>query len=381
MNTTRVMIAFGTRPEAVKMAPIVRELQKHGDRVRPIIAVTAQHREMLDQVLQLFALRADYDLNVMQTNQTLTELTCSILQGMERILRRESVDLLLVQGDTTTTLSAALAAFYQRVPVGHVEAGLRTYNKHFPYPEEMNRLLTSQLADVHFAATEQARQNLLREGVGDDRIVVTGNTVIDALLSVVPKGNATGRNNIEIRRMVLVTAHRRESFGEPLEDICRAILDIVEGHRDVEVMFPVHLNPNVRAVVHRLLGRHERIRLTEPMGYADFARTMSQADLILTDSGGVQEEAPALGKPVLVLRNETERQEGIQAGTCRLVGTDRRRIAEEANRLLTNDDAYRAMAQAVNPYGDGEASRRIVEWILNRFGSLRRMPGARAVAV
>ena len=371
MMPARIMVVFGTRPEAVKMAPVVRELHNHPGLLVPVVCVTAQHREMLDQVLELFELQPDHDLNVMRSNQSLSDLTCNVLNGIDDVLRRESIDMVLVQGDTTTTFAAALAAFYQKVPVGHIEAGLRTYDRHNPFPEELNRVLTTRLADVHFAPTREARENLLQEGISDEQILVTGNTVIDALLSIVDQVNESCGNG-HVRRRILVTAHRRESFGKPLEEVCRAILDLVEQHADVEVVFPVHLNPHVRTTVHGLLAGHERIHLSGPLGYAEFSRELAKAHLVLTDSGGVQEEAPSLGKPVLVLRNETERQEGIAAGTCRLVGTDRERIVREATRLLTDTEAYDAMAHVANPYGDGEASRRIVQWILNRFESTGR---------
>ncbi|MGE0375674.1 MAG: non-hydrolyzing UDP-N-acetylglucosamine 2-epimerase [Planctomycetaceae bacterium] len=372
MSRTNVMVVFGTRPEAIKMAPIVRELQKRAEYLRTLVVVTAQHRQMLDQVLELFRIQPDYDLDVMTEGQTLSDVTSKVLRGVEEILGRESIDLVLVQGDTTTTFAAALAAYYRKIAVGHVEAGLRTRNKYFPFPEEMNRVLTTRLSDIHFAPTEQAETNLLEEGIRKDQILVTGNTVIDALLSVVGTANGS-RTGLSGRRRILVTAHRRESFGEPLEHICRALLDIVQEHDDVEIVFPVHLNPNVRRTVFGMLSGHERVHLTDPLAYGEFAEEIFKSHMILTDSGGIQEEAPSLGKPVLVLRGETEREEGVRAGTCRLVGSDHGRIVEEVRSLLTDRCAYDAMSQAVNPYGDGTASVRIADWIVNEFRPRREL--------
>jgi len=367
VTVANIMVVFGTRPEAVKMAPIVRELKKHPARLRPVVVVTAQHREMLDQVLELFEIEPDYDLNIMKDRQSLSDVTSNVLKGMEDILAKEAIDLMIVQGDTTTTFSAALAAFYQQIPVAHVEAGLRTFQMYNPFPEEVNRVLTTRLSSVHFAPTEQAQDNLLREGIPQEDVVVTGNTVIDALLSIVDPADSQLNGNGHPGRKVLVTAHRRESLGEPMRQVCLAILDIVNEHEDVEVVFPVHLNPRVQETVRELLSEHERIQLIDPLPYREFSQQIAESYLILTDSGGVQEEAPSLGKPVLVLRNETERQEGVDAGTCRLVGTNRSEIFTQADRLLSNEAEYQKMAQAVNPYGDGSASRRIVEWILQRF--------------
>lgn len=358
-----VMTVFGTRPEAIKMAPVVSELRRREDAIRTIVTTTGQHREMLDQVLEIFDIRPDFELDVMTSNQSLAGVTCRIMERLDPLLSDEAVDLILVQGDTTTVFVAALAAFYHRIPVGHVEAGLRTGDRDNPFPEEINRVLASHLSSLHFAPTQQARSNLLAEGIAESAIHVTGNTVIDALLAVVQRDSDQHIDN-EGRRRILVTAHRRESWGEPLREVCRALQDIVEMHRDVELIFPVHLNPNVRETVHQLLGERDRIILTEPLGYEQFAREMARSDLVLTDSGGIQEEAPSLGKPVLVLRNETERQEGVEAGTCLLVGPNRQRITHEVNRLLTDENAYREMATAVNPYGDGHAARRIVDTVL-----------------
>lgn len=367
MRRVNVMVVFGTRPEAIKMAPVVKELRKHPDRIRVIVTLTAQHREMLDQVLELFHVRADYDLDLMTRDQTLSSLTSAVITRLGAVIEREPVDLLLVQGDTTTTFCAALSAFYRHIPVGHVEAGLRTHDKYYPFPEEVNRTLTSCLSSVHFAPTELAKSNLLSEGIPGDSIIVTGNTVIDALLSVVETEGFANTSSNNGRKEILVTAHRRESFGKPLEEICKALLDIAAKHPDVSIVFPVHLNPKVQASVRRYLAGHGRIRLTVPLGYRDFARQIASSYLILTDSGGVQEEAPALGKPVLVLRNETERQEGLKAGTCRLVGPHRQRILDAVETLLADSWEYSKMARAVNPYGDGKAAQRIVEFILEHF--------------
>ncbi len=362
-----VTTIFGTRPEAIKIAPVIKELQQYTGAIRPITVLTAQHREMLDQVMELFELHVDYDLNIMSDDQKLGDVTSAVLQKLAPILQRELPDLILVQGDTTTTFAAALAAFYHKIPVGHIEAGLRTYDRYYPYPEEINRRLTSELATFHFAPTQLAKQNLLKEGYPEDAILVTGNTVIDALLMILEKGSISQNPPENDGKKILVTAHRRENWGKPLENICRAILEIVNQHNDVRIIFPVHLNPNVRTTVFSLLADHDRIQLTDPMDYFEFVQAMAQAYLILTDSGGIQEEAPALGKPVLVLRSETERPEAIEAGTCKLVGIDRVQIVEEVHNLLVNPTDYEKMAQAQNPYGDGNASQRIVRYILDRF--------------
>jgi UDP-N-acetylglucosamine 2-epimerase (non-hydrolysing) len=390
-----VLCVFGTRPEAIKMAPVVLALRKaEGFQVR--VCVTAQHRQMLDQVLALFGIRPDADLNVMRQNQSLTDITAQVLQKMEPVLKGDRPDLVLVHGDTTTSLAASLAAFYQRIPVGHVEAGLRTGDKYYPYPEEINRRLTDSLADYRFAPTPWARENLLLEGIPTERIWVTGNTVIDALLWTVRKTRRRSKASTPSalyyppsairtgRRLILVTAHRRENFGRPLEEICLALRDLVKKFPDVEVLYPVHLNPNVREAVRKTLdgfgtswvsgapavlkrfaggpGRPKsgRIVLTEPLDYEPFVALMDASYLILTDSGGIQEEAPSLGKPVLVLRDETERPEAVEAGTVKLVGPHREKIVEEASRLLEDPREYRGMARSVNPYGDGKAAGRIV---------------------
>lgn len=365
-----VLSIFGTRPEAIKMAPLVRTL-KETPGIRALTAVTAQHREMLDQVLELFEINPEYDLNLMSPRQTLTEITCRALAGLEQILARVRPDLVLVHGDTTTTFAAALAAFYCGVAVGHVEAGLRSFNKRSPFPEELNRRLTCSLADLHFAPTAQARENLLREGVPAEAIFVTGNTVIDALQMTVRPDFTFPEpllNRIDFSRPVLLAeVHRRESWGEPLEAICRAFRRLVDDLQ-LPLIFPVHRNPVVRETVERLLGHHEHIHLLDPLDTASFHNLMQRCYLILTDSGGIQEEAPSLGRPVLVLRDITERPEAVEAGTVKVVGTAEESVYRAARHLLENPAAYEAMARAVNPYGDGRAAGRIREAILYHFG-------------
>lgn len=352
------LCVVGTRPEAIKMAPVILELRRRAwARVR--VVATAQHREMLDQVLGLFGIAPDVDLDLMRPSQELPDLTARLITALDRTLEQERPRAVLAQGDTTTVLTTALASFYRRIPFGHVEAGLRTGNLDYPFPEEMNRTVASRLARFHFAPTESARANLLREGIAEEAIHVTGNTVIDALLQIaareapLPDGMPAGR------RLLLVTAHRRENFGEPLRQICAALLRLVDDNPDVHVLYPVHLNPNVSGVVRPALGGHPRITLCEPLDYLPFVAAMKRCHLILSDSGGVQEEAPALGKPVLVLRAETERPEAVAEGVVKLVGTDTGAIVEEAQRLLDDEAAYRAMARGVSPYGDGHAAERI----------------------
>jgi len=367
MKRLNVMVAFGTRPEAIKMAPVVEALRRHPDRLRPVVTLSGQHREMLDQVLSVFDIVPDHDLDVMAPGQSLAEVAAAVICGLDRLLAEEAVDLLLVQGDTTTTFAAGLAAFYRRIPVGHIEAGLRTHDPSRPFPEEMNRRLTARLSAVHFAPTERAKANLLAEGVAEPSVVVTGNTVIDAMLAVMTKHPIGHDASAGDAKTILVTAHRRESLGKPLEAICLALLDLVDRHDDMRIVFPVHGNPRVREIVCGRLSGRDRIALVPPLDYPELCRQMAGAHLILTDSGGIQEEAPTLGKPVLVLRNETERQEGVDAGTCRLVGTDRQRIVEAVDRLLGDPAEYSAMARAVNPYGDGKAAERIVRYVLEHF--------------
>lgn len=368
----KVLAVFGTRPEAIKMAPLVKELEKHQAEIVCKVAVTAQHREMLDQVLHLFKITPAYDLNIMQQGQTLFDITSRALSGLQQVFEAEKPDLVLVHGDTTTTFVAALAAFYLQIPVGHVEAGLRTRNKFSPFPEEINRHLTGVLADLNFAPTVAARQHLLEEGVAAGTIFVTGNTVIDALLATVRPGFQFADPVLDAlddhkHRVLLVTTHRRENLGEPMREIYQALREVVQTYPDVQVVFPVHKNPAVRRVVDEELGGLDRVYLTEPMDYQPFANLIGRSYLVLSDSGGLQEEAPSLGKPVLVLRETTERPEAVEAGTVLLVGTGRETVAGAARKLLEDSAHYERMANAVNPYGDGHASARIVQAI--RFWS------------
>lgn len=367
------MTVFGTRPDAIKMCPVVLELQRFPEKVSVVVAVTGQHREMLRQVLDVFHIQPKYDLDIMQAKQTLTQITTRALEGLGKIIEEECPDIVLCQGDTSTTFVASLAAFYNKVAVGHVEAGLRTDNKYDPFPEEMNRRLTSVLADLHFAPTPMAEQNLLAEGIPASRISVTGNTVIDALLSVAERPSSFDDLqlqglDLDGKRMILVTAHRRENWGEPMERICAAVKAIVERFQDTVVVFAVHKNPIVRDVVFPALGGLDRIHLIEPPDYVPFVHLLKKANIILTDSGGVQEEAPALGKPVLVMRKTTERPEGVEAGTALLVGTETEEIVSRASELLTSSAAYEKMSKANNPYGDGSASVRIREKLFSYLG-------------
>lgn len=374
MSRIKTLCVFGTRPEAIKMAPLVKVFEELPEIFDSKVLVSAQHREMLDQVLEIFDIVPDHDLDIMAHGQTLEDITGKVVHGVGKILAEERPDLVLVHGDTTTTFAAALAAFYQQIPVGHVEAGLRSHNPYSPYPEEMNRQLTGRLSRWHFAPTQGNRDNLLREGVDADRIFVTGNTVIDALWRVVDPDYLNhhpipGFNLNPERKLILLTAHRRENLGAPMRDIFSAIREIVETLEDVEVVYPMHLNPKVRVPAREILGGHPRIHLIEPLEYVPFANLMAVSDLVMTDSGGIQEEAPALGKPVLVLRQETERPEAVSAGTVKVVGVSRETIKSEAMRLLTDPASYRAMAEAVNPYGDGQAAQRIAALIRERIGS------------
>ena len=389
----KIVLIFGTRPEAIKMAPVIKELEKHPAEFKTVVCVTAQHREMLDQVLDLFEIKPDYDLDIMKPGQDLFNVTCNVLQGLKKVLAAEQPDIVLVHGDTTTTMAASLAAFYCQIPVGHVEAGLRTHNKFSPFPEEINRQVTSRIADFHFAPTETARQNLLAESVNENTIFITGNTVIDALLMVVDKvRNKEIRDKIEAdliarfpglrnvlsshstinSRLILVTGHRRENFGDGFESICQALKQIADQHADVEVIYPVHLNPNVQEPVNRILTGVPSVHLIEPLDYLPFVYLLDRASLIITDSGGVQEEAPSLGKPVLVMRKTTERPEAVAAGTVKLVGTSFEKIVGEATNLLTNPLEYKKMSRAHNPYGDGNACARIVEAIRRDKGGYLR---------
>ncbi|RCX14327.1 UDP-N-acetylglucosamine 2-epimerase [Anaerobacterium chartisolvens] len=371
MKKLKVMTVFGTRPEAIKMAPLVKELEGN-EKIQSVVCVTAQHRQMLDQVLNIFNIRPDYDLNIMKDMQTLAGITTRAIEGLNGIFADEKPDIVLVHGDTTTTFAGSLAAFYNKIPVGHVEAGLRTFDKYSPYPEEMNRKLTGALADMHFAPTGKSRQNLLNENIPKDKIYVTGNTAIDALKAIVTdkRGlSGTGLPQIDYpgARVIVVTAHRRENLGEPLKSICRALRVIADKYADVHIIYPVHLNPAVQNVAREILGGHERIHLIDPPDYQEFAALMNKSCFIMTDSGGVQEEAPSLGKPVLVLRNETERPEGISAGTLKLAGTDEDRIIALAGELLEDASIYGMMSKAVNPYGDGQACKRIAQALLYQF--------------
>ena len=362
----KIMVVFGTRPEAIKMAPVVKELQRRSEQFKVVICVTGQHREMLDQMLGVFDIHPDYDLDIMQPGQDLYDVSSRILLGMRDVLTQESPDLVLVHGDTSTSTFAALAAFYLQIPVGHVEAGLRTNNIYSPWPEEMNRQLNGRLCTWHFAPTETARQNLLNEHVDDAHIVVTGNTVIDALHWVVASGKAMapqfGRD--EHRRMVLITGHRRENFGDGMKHICQAINALAEQFKDVDFVYPIHLNPNIRRPVQKIInGSRSNVYLLEPLSYLEFVAMMQQSTLILTDSGGIQEEAPAFGKPVLVMRDTTERPEAIEAGTAKLVGTDKDTIINAVADLLTDSNTHTAMAHAANPFGDGHAAEHIADFI------------------
>ena len=362
----RVLSVVGTRPEAIKMAPVIKRLAAHGGFESRVLA-TAQHRHMLDQVLGVFGIVPALDLDIMRPDQDLATLTARLIGELDAALAAEAPDVVLAQGDTTTVMAAALTAFYRRIPYGHVEAGLRTGDLDNPFPEEMNRIVAGRLARWHFAPTESSRANLLREGVADDWIRVTGNTVIDALLSVADRDPQIGIPLDPEKRLILVTAHRRENFGEPFREICRAIADLVRDNPDIQVLYPVHPNPNIQSVARKLLGGQERILLCDPLDYLPFVGAMKRAYLILSDSGGVQEEAPALGKPVLVLRRETERPEAVEAGVVKLVGPDYPPIRTEAQRLLDDPAAYSAMARGVSPYGDGHAAERIVALLAERY--------------
>jgi len=381
----KVLSIFGTRPEAIKMAPVVKGLERQADKFKSVVCVTAQHREMLDQVLNLFEIQPDYDLNIMKPDQDLFDVTCNVLQGLKSVIRAELPDIVLVHGDTTTTMAGSIASYYCRIPVGHVEAGLRTFNKFAPFPEEINRIITGSVADLHFAPTAKSRDNLLREGVAADTIFTTGNTVIDALFLALEKLKCSGigeqitadlvRRYPELERafngnrLILVTGHRRENFGAGFENICMALKQLAQQFPDVVIVYPVHLNPNVREPVNRILGDCRGVQLIEPLEYLPFLFMMDLCHLVITDSGGVQEEAPSLGKPVLVMRDTTERPEAVDAGTVCLVGTDTGKIVNEAARLLTDAGAYRAMSTAHNPYGDGKAVDRIIQALQSHFQS------------
>ncbi|MCE5221553.1 MAG: UDP-N-acetylglucosamine 2-epimerase (non-hydrolyzing) [Clostridium sp.] len=370
MSKKKIITIFGTRPEAIKMAPLIKELEKR-EEIESKVCVTAQHREMLDQVLELFDIKPDFDLNIMETKQTLTGITNKVLEGLEEVFKEEKPDMILVHGDTTTTFAGSLAAFYQQIKVGHVEAGLRTFNKYFPFPEEMNRKLTGSLADLHFAPTKGSKENLLKEGVKESEIYITGNTVIDAMKHTVEEDYIFENdelNNIDFnKKVIMITAHRRENWGKGIENICIALNKIVEENSDVELVYLVHLNPVVKEVVFERLDGKDRIHLLSPLDTKETHNLMNKSFMVMTDSGGLQEEAPHLGKPVLVLRDVTERPEAVEAGTVKLVGTDVKQIVKEANELLRNPESYFKMSKSINPYGDGIASKRIADAILMYF--------------
>lgn len=382
----KIMLVFGTRPEAIKMAPLVKEFQKHPDKFETIVCVTGQHRQMLDQVLQLFEITPDFDLNIMQQGQDLTDVTCRVLTGMRDVLKESKPDVVLVHGDTTTSTAAGLAAFYQQIPVGHVEAGLRTRNIYSPWPEEMNRLITGRVASHHFSPTDLSRKNLVEENVSENQILVTGNTVIDALHYVVNKIQSSislegtiidslrkagyDMNRLTSgKKMVLITGHRRENFGDGFINICKAIQNLTKKYPDVDFVYPMHLNPNVRKPIHEVFGEELKnlgnMFFIEPLEYLSFVYMMKKSNIVLTDSGGIQEEAPGLGKPVLVMRDTTERPEALEAGTVKLVGTDYDAIINEVSELIDNPEYYNKMSHAVNPYGDGKACERIVKSFMN----------------
>lgn len=376
MKKIKVMTVFGTRPEAIKMAPLVLELQKQSQRFEAITTVSAQHREMLDQVLDIFHIKPDYDLNIMHARQTLTDITSNVLINLDKILKEAKPDIVLVHGDTTTTFAASVAAFYNQIPIGHVEAGLRTWEKYSPYPEEMNRQMTDAMTDLYFAPTTQSKANLLKENHKEDNIYITGNTAIDALKQTVDKEyhhdilDKVSPDN----KLILLTMHRRENQGEPMRRVFKVIREVVESREDVEVIYPVHLSPAVQEAAKEILGNTERIHLISPLDVVDFHNLAARSYFIMTDSGGVQEEAPSLGKPVLVLRDTTERPEGVEAGTLKLVGTESEKVKKEMEELLDNDAEYQRMAQAKNPYGDGKASERILDAIAYYFGVTDKKP-------
>ncbi len=368
MNKIKVLVVFGTRPEAVKMAPIVKALKKDEEHFISKICVTAQHRDMLDQVLRIFDFEPDYDLNIFESGQTLTQITCRALTGLEGVIEEFKPDLILVQGDTTTVFAGALAAFYHQVKIGHVEAGLRSGNLYSPYPEEANRMMTGIVTDFHFAPTKTSKNNLLREGYDENKIFITGNTSIDALSWVIDENFKFEQkiiNNIDFKnkKIILLTAHRRENIGEPMENIFSALKDIAQKYKDVEVIYPMHLNPKVRDIANKIFEGMDCVHLIEPLDYLPFTNLMNKCYLVVTDSGGIQEEAPSLGKPVLVVRKETERPEGIEAGTAKLLGTEYVNIYNSLDLLLSNEEEYEKMAKAVNPYGDGKAAEYIIEAI------------------
>ncbi|WP_319995451.1 non-hydrolyzing UDP-N-acetylglucosamine 2-epimerase [Trichococcus shcherbakoviae] len=370
MKKIKIMTIFGTRPEAIKMAPLVLEICKQSNRFESIVTVTAQHRQMLDQVLEIFNIQPDYDLNVMKSNQTLSQITANVLIGLEEIIKEAKPDIILVHGDTTTTFAAGISAFYNNIKIGHVEAGLRTWNKYSPYPEEINRQVTDVLSDIYFAPTNQSANNLLEENHPKEHIYITGNTAIDALKETVKEDY---KNHVldkisENNKLILLTMHRRENQGEPMERVFRAIRSVVDKHNDVEVIYPVHLNPLVQKIALKELGNHKRIHLIDPLDVIDFHNIAARSYMIMSDSGGVQEEAPSLGVPVLVLRDTTERPEGVKAGTLKLVGTKTQDVISAMTELLENPELHGKMVEKKNPYGDGKAAKRILEAIAFEFG-------------
>jgi len=379
MNKIKIVMIFGTRPEAIKLFPIISQIKKYPDLIDCKIIVSAQHREMLDQMLEIFRINPDYDLNIMEKGQSLSTITNNSLLGIEKILKKEKPSIVLVQGDTTTTFTGALAAFYQKIRIGHVEAGLRTYHKYYPFPEEVNRHLTSVLTDLHFAPTRKSCENLLFEGVKREDIFICGNTVIDSLLLKL-KENYQFREpllknkKILEKRIILVTMHRRENWGGPLRETCQAINKIIDEYPDTYIIFPLHKNPEIRRNVKEILQNKKDILLVDTLDYDDMINLMSKSYIILTDSGGIQEEAPSLGKPVLVLRDETERPEAVKAGVVKLIGTNKKRVYNEVKAILNNKDKYKKMSKSINPYGDGKASERIVKKILYNFNLIGRSP-------
>lgn len=371
MSKIKVMTIFGTRPEAIKMAPLVKELEKR-EEIESIVCVTAQHRQMLDQVLDIFDIKPDFDLNIMKDRQTLLSITTRGLEGLDEVMKEAKPDIVLVHGDTSTTFVGSLAAFYNQITVGHVEAGLRTYDKYSPFPEEVNRRLTGVIADMHFAPTERNRANLLKENVSDETIYITGNTVIDALQTTVRadysfKDETLANMDWYGKRVIVMTAHRRENLGKPLENICMAVKRLVQDFEDIEVVYPVHMNPAVREVANKILGNMDRVKLIEPVNADELHNAISRSFMVMTDSGGLQEEAPSLGKPVLVMRTETERPEAVDAGTVKIAGVEEDNIYNMAKTLLTKPEEYAKMAKAINPYGDGHASERIVDAIIEKY--------------
>ena len=370
----KVLVVFGTRPEAIKLAPIIKEFEKHPDEIQLKVCVTAQHRQMLDSVLKIFDIKPDYDLNIMRDKQTLFDITNNVLIKIKEIYLMEKPDIVFVQGDTTTTFASALAAYYLQIKVAHIEAGLRTYNKYSPFPEEINRRMVSAIADLHFAPTEQSKLNLLKENVNEKDIFVTGNTVIDALFMILEKIKGEHisiegieSSELENKRLILVTGHRRESFGEGFENICNALKELAESFNDIIIIYPVHLNPNVRGPVNRILGNVRNVKLIEPIGYLSFVYLMEKAYIIITDSGGIQEEAPSLSKPVLVMREITERPEAVKAGTVKIVGTQKESIINSTRQLLLDADEYKKMSSTKNPYGDGKSAQRTYEILIEYF--------------